>query len=332
MDSNGFRAFLKARNLDDATIEQSLGIVRQFENFLQQPEQGGSGSLEAADRTDVLSFMSVLVGEERNSFKNIVALARYGVHIGNNDLQAAALELVDGEEVMRNLHEKLAEQLGEAVRDSVFEGLELPVLGASPTDRARLNRTVMDRLEDAVDAKTCRALLSGSLRDLPDAWYQGLKEKYDEAGNFDAFLERKRADFVAELEGLRDSGKLYFTQEITDEVIEFVKEHPEVSAGVREGKILYEAKIPYMADAYLREDDEQLKRYLYCHCPWARESLRMGESPVSPAFCQCSAGYHKRPYELIFGRELQADVVESVLAGDLWCKFAIHLPDDIDFG
>ena len=238
---------------------------------------------------------------------------------------------MDGEEAMRNLYAKLADQLGEAVRDSVFEGLELPILGISSTDRARLNRTVMDRLEDEVDEATCRALLSDSLRDLPDAWYEGLKEKYEAAGSLDAYLERKRTEFIAELENLRDSGKLYFTQEITDEVIQFVREHPEISAGVRDGNILYEAKIPYMADAYLKEDDEQTKRYHYCHCPWARESLRMGESPVSPTFCQCSAGYHKRPYELIFGRKLKTDVVESVLAGDLWCKFAIHLPEDIDF-
>lgn len=330
MDSGGFRAFLGARQLDDVTIDRSIRIVEEFEDFLQQPNQGGSGSLKAADRADVLSFMSVLVGEGRSDSESIIALARYGLHIGNHDLQAASLELVDGEEAMRNLHTRLAEQLGEAVRDRVFEGVELPVLGASNTDRARLNRTVMDRLEDAVDPATCRALLSGSLRDLPDAWYQGLKEKYESAGSFDAFLERKRADFIAELEALRDSGRLFFTQEITDEVIEFVRDNPEISAGVREGNILYEAKIPYMADAYLREEDEQIKRHLYCHCPWARESLRMGESPVSPTFCQCSAGYHKRPYELILGRELKADVVESVLAGDLWCKFAIHLPEDID--
>ncbi len=329
MDNSGFREFLKTRKLDDAMIEQSIGVVERFESFLQQPEQGVSESLSAADREDVLSFMSILVGEEQNSFDHILALARYGLFIGNNAMQASALELIDGEEAMRNLHAKLAAELGEGVRDRVFEGLQLPVLGTSPTDRARLNRTVMDRLEDEVDEATCRALLADSLRDLPEAWYHGLKEKYEAAGSFDEFLEQKRADFIAELEDLRDSGKLFFTQEITDEVLEFVKHHPEVSAGVREGRILYEAKIPYMADAYIKEDDEQAKRYLYCHCPWARETLRMGESPVSPTFCQCSAGFHKRPYELIFGRKLKAEVIESVLAGDLWCKFAIHLPEDI---
>jgi hypothetical protein len=65
---------------------------------------------------------------------------------------------------------------------------------------------------------------------------------------------------------------------------------------------------------------------MYCHCPWARESLRQAEGPVPAAFCRCSAGYHKKPWEVIFGQPLEADVLESVLQGDLRCRFAIHLP------
>jgi hypothetical protein len=49
---------------------------------------------------------------------------------------------------------------------------------------------------------------------------------------------------------------------------------------------------------------------------------------VSPTFCQCSAGFPKKPWEVIFGRALEAEVVESVLKGDPWCKIAIHLPEE----
>jgi hypothetical protein len=37
------------------------------------------------------------------------------------------------------------------------------------------------------------------------------------------------------------------------------------------------------------------------------------------------AGFHKKPWEVIFGRTIQADVLESVLQGDMRCRFAIHL-------
>ena len=119
---------------------------------------------------------------------------------------------------------------------------------------------------------------------------------------------------------------MFFNQRITDEVVAYVRGNPEIAAGVRQGDVLYVTKIPYMAHEYLAEPDEEKKRYYYCHCPWARESLVGGATPVSATFCQCSAGYHKKPWEVIFGQTLRADVLESVLKGDLRCRFAIHLP------
>lgn len=70
-----------------------------------------------------------------------------------------------------------------------------------------------------------------------------------------------------------------------------------------------------------------LERGYYCHCPWVKESLRDDTVRVPPVFCNCSAGFHKKPYEVIFGRTLRAEVLECVLAGDPWCKFAIYLPE-----
>jgi hypothetical protein len=32
---------------------------------------------------------------------------------------------------------------------------------------------------------------------------------------------------------------------------------------------------------------------------------------------------------MAFDQPLKAEVVESVLKGDLWCKFAIHLPEEL---
>ena len=97
---------------------------------------------------------------------------------------------------------------------------------------------------------------------------------------------------------------------------------------MRVGNVLYEAKIPYMAVEYVRETDPKKRAYFYCHCPWARGSLQKGEKKVSPAFCACSAAFHRKPYEVIFGRTLESEVLETVLAGDPWCKFAIHLPQE----
>lgn len=48
-------------------------------------------------------------------------------------------------------------------------------------------------------------------------------------------------------------------------------------------------------------------------------------------FCNCSAAFAEKSWEIIFGQPLVADIAEFVLNGDPWCVFAIHLPGDVDY-
>jgi hypothetical protein len=237
------------------------------------------------------------------------------------------VELLDGSEALNGLYEKLGQAVGEQIRDEVFAGIEIPPLGTPSSEKPRITQAVMERMERLVDAETCQEILSGSLRNLEDAWYLDERAKYAECRDIDEYLERKGREFIAQLEQIRDDGRLFFTQPITDEVIDFVRSHAEIAQGVRDGAVLYEVKIPYMTREYLAETDERMKRYYYCHCPWVRESLKEGDVRVSPTFCQCSAGFHKKSWEVIFEQRLEAEIVESVLKGDPWCKIAIHLPE-----
>ena len=322
MDREGFRHLLRERQVSDDQIEQQIMLAERFEDFASNPPTPD----------DVRAFAAVLVEEGLNSWDNLVTLVRYGHFTQNNPVYVAGVELLDGAEALDGLYQKLGEAVGEQQRDEVFAGIEIPPLGTPNSEKPRLTQAVMERLEQWVDPETCRQVLSGSLRDLRDEWYLDERAKYAEAGSVDAYLARKGDDFIAELEKLRDEGKLYFTQPITDEVIDFVQRHPEIRQGVRMGNVLYEAKIPYMTVEYLAETDERLKRYYYCHCPWVRESLKAGDVAVSPTFCLCSAGFHKKSWEVIFDQPLQAEVVETVLQGDPWCKFAIHLPEEAVVG
>ena len=121
-------------------------------------------------------------------------------------------------------------------------------------------------------------------------------------------------------------GKLFFAQEITPEVLAFVRSDPEMGGGRREGQVIYETKIPFLTSKYLAENDPVLRRYYYCHCPWTREAIRKQDVPIAKNFCYCSAGFHKKPWEIIFEQPIQVDVLESILKGDDRCRFAIHLP------
>jgi len=322
MDKAGFYQFLQERKLTQDEIERHISLVETFERFLQDAGFSTPPTLENAR-----AFIANLTREKADTCEHLLALARYGRFTKNNDVFLAALELLDGGEVMGNLYEKLGKEIGEQKRDQVFEEIALPTWGTPNTQKSRLMQVVLDRLEHLVGAKTCRRILADSLRDLPDEAYLEDKHKYFEYGSFDEFLEIKRQAFIAQLEHIKNDGGLFFNQEITDEVIAFVRNDPEISQGVRQGNILYVSKIPYMAKEYLAETDEEKKRYYYCHCPWARESLQSGEARVSATFCQCSAGFHKKGWEVIFDQPLQVDVLESVLKGDLRCRFAIHLPE-----
>jgi hypothetical protein len=322
MDREGFRQLLQERQVPENQIEYHISLAERFETWVLERESGA-----AATADDVRAFATILIQDELNTWDNLVTLVRYGRFVENDDVYVAAVELLDGSEALDGLYEKLGQAVGEQKRDEVFAGIEIPPLGTPSSDKPRITQAVMERLERLVDAETCREILSGGLRHLEDAWYLDERAKYAECRDIDEYLERKGQGFIAQLEQIRDEGGLFFTQPITDEVIDFVRSHAEIAQGVRDGAVLYEVKIPYMAREYLAETDERLKRYYYCHCPWVRESLKEGDVHVSPTFCQCSAGFHKKSWEVIFDQRLEAEIVESVLKGDPWCKIAIHLPE-----
>lgn len=324
MDREGFRAYLKARHATDEAIERSFDLAEAFERLTMTAIGRRASEATAACAR---SFVATLAERGEATFDALLAVARYERFLGNRDAYITLLEIVDGHEAMGNLHRKVANEAGEALRDETFAGIEIPNLGVSNLERARRMRVVAERLEISLGRDRTASIFGQGLRDLPDEAYVHERKLLEEAGGIDEYLRRKGDRFIAELREIRDQGTLYYTQPITDEVIAYVEEHPEIRQGVRVGNVLVEAKIPYMAADYLRESDPGRRAHLYCHCPWARESLRRGEKAVPRSFCNCSAAFHRKPYEVIFGRTLESEVLETVLAGDPWCRFAIALPE-----
>lgn len=323
MDKEGFRKLLETRKLSESEIEGSISLAERFEDFL-----------EAAGRPrptaeDVGTFTGLLMEEGINTQANFYALARYGRFLRNNDVYVAAVDVFDGAEAMDSLYHKAAKVLGEQKRDDIFAGVELPPLGLPNAEKVKVAQVVMERLESVADPQECQDILSDSLRHLEDEWFQEEKQLYLDCQNLDEFLDRNGQNFIALLERLKNEGELFFTQEITDGVIEYVRSQPLIARGVREGDVLYEVKIPHMTKEYLAETDEQMRRYYYCHCPWVKEALKTSDAGISPTFCSCSAGFHKKRWEVIFDQPLRAEIVESVLKGDEWCKIAIHLPHGV---
>ena len=328
LDREGFRGFLQERKDSENQTMQSISIVEKFEDFLKKLDQ--PKTLESATSEEVAKFSIVLIKEGANTYDNFVALTRYGLFVKNNDIYVSFLGLIDGGDVIDVLYEKLGEIAGEEKRDEVFNEIELPPLGLPPSQKSKITQAVVDNLEAVVDAETCKGVLSEVAHGIPKEYHLEKRNEFLKAKNIDEYIERRRAKAIAQLEKHRDEGTLFFNQEITDAVIDFVKSRPDILTGVRKGNKIYHTKIPYMTKEYLAETDEMMKRYYCCHCPWARESIKAGDVEVSPTFCYCSAGFTKQPWEVALDQPLEVEVVKSVLKGDLECSFLVHLPEGVE--
>lgn len=321
MDREGFREFLKARNQTDEQIEVSLALAERFQAFID-----AAGGVPDAETT--WEFCKALLQQDGNTYDNLVTVARYGRFMENNEIYVAILELLDGAEAQPNLYRIVGDAFGEPVRDEVFAGIGVAPLGVPSPEKPGYLFPVIERLVKKVGLAEVERLLSDCLRDLPEKYFQDDRKKYLRSGDIDDYLKAKHRSFVRWIRKCQREGELFFAQEITDEVVEFVRNNPEIATGVRDGNVLYVSKIPYNTVQYLAETDPTMKRYYACHCPWAREAIRSGDV-VDPIFCNCSAGFHKKPWEIIFDQPLKAEVLESALQGDLRCRFAIHLPEKL---
>jgi len=322
VDTKGFRGKLHSLGLSEAQIDASIALAQRFEEFAVRQARPPTAATAWA-------FSRLLIDEGKNNEVNYVALIRYCRFIGNHQMLVALLELVDGSEVGENLFRMVGEKFGAKIRNEAFLGIGVAPYGTPSPEKPGYLHPVIHRLRAKVGEQACNEFLSACMRDLPEGDYLPEREAYRTAGNIDEYLRRRKEAFVARLEDCLREGSLFFAQEITAEVVDFVRSQPEMGGGRREGTVIYETKIPYMTKEYLAETNPVLKRDHGCHCPWARDAIKNGGAKLADTFCYCSGGFHKKPWEVIFDRPLRVEVLESLLRGDMRCRFAIHLPPEV---
>lgn len=320
MDCEILRKALASRGFDENQTQEALETVDGFESYLK------SGHFQPDNKTALETYCSRLIETGKNTWHNIYSLAIYGRLFGIEPLAINALELLDGAEAFGNLKTKLHNNLGNDLAGKILEGVDEPKLGQPNEVRPKPMGTVIGRMVENLGQDKTKSMLCNCLRDLDDSWYEADKKLFEECEkNIDRFIKARGDRFLAELETLKNEGKLYFTQPVTDEVIEFVKANPEIHYGVRDGNYYYDTKIPHQAAKMLKETDPVKRRYHYCHCPWVKESLADGKSSVPPVFCNCSAGFHKRMWEVVLGHPVECEVLETVLSGGDRCRFRVSI-------
>jgi len=321
MREKEFREYLLTKEQDEAQIEKAVEAVRDFEGEL------GDKTVESATLEDLRGYLANLISQRENSLERLVALARYFYATDRNDLYIYFTAVLGGRTVLPSISARLESLVDEETMKRVFDGVEMPPLGSPPEEVPYVTQRLMERLQEELPLEVYRRVLAGNHHRIPLEAFDGLKKLYEESGSIDKFLKGRHEKAVATLEEHLAEGKVWYEQEITPRVVEFVRGNQEMLGGVRRGDRIYFTKIPYDPDAYLGEDDPLMKRYHACHCPLTRSSIITGEPEVSPEWCYCSGGYGKLPFETVFGEELEVELLESVLAGDPRCRFAVTIPE-----
>lgn len=205
-------------------------------------------------------------------------------------------------------------------------GIALPPVGAAPEAYPAATAAFTRALELELGREKAERVLCWNVHGLAAESFAPERERYLALGSVDAWLKDFHERQVETLAKHAKDHTLWFEQKITDRVVDFVRERPEILGGVREGGTIYATKIPYDPDRYIAATDPLERRRLACHCPLAASSIRAEGAGVSPLWCSCSAGYEKFLFDVVFAEDCATRVLQSVLAGDELCRFAIELP------
>ena len=322
MKENGFRSYLGGRKLSATGIESSVAAVRAFEKYLRKRKV----TLKSAGVDALRDYISLLIEGDKNSKDRLIAIARYCYFAKKDDLYIYFTGILGASDVLPGIGKRLATIAGKTAHRRVFHDLEMPPLGSPQDSYPRLTKMIMDRMEAELPARTCKDILTWNYHNIPIEAFKASRERFEKAANIDEYLKGEHERLIEELEDCMREGRPWFEQEITPEVVEFVRGNQEICTGVRQGDKVYVTKIPYAPKQFLAEKDPTMRKYYACHCQLVRTALRDGKPKIPPTFCYCSAGYQKLHFDVIFEEPVEVELLETLLEGDARCRFAIEIP------
>jgi hypothetical protein len=322
LKEEAFRKYLKGRKLSATTIESSVAAVKEFENYLRKRKL----TLKSAGADALRDYIALLIEEDKNSKDRLIAIARYCYSAKKYDLYIYFTQILGAWDVLPRIGERLAKIAGRAARRRVFRDLEMPPLGSPQDTYPKLTKTVLDRMGAELPARTCREILTWNYHNIPVEAFKESKERFEKAASIDDYLKGDHERLIEEMEGCMKEGRPWFEQEITPEVVAFVRGNQEICTGIRQGDKVYKTKIPYAPKQFLREKDPTMRKYYACHCQLVRTALRDGKPKIPATFCYCSACFEKLHLDAIFDEPVEVELLETPLKGDARCRFAIKIP------
>lgn len=326
MNETAFHKFLLQNDIDKEQTLEFITRLRAFEAFLKND----GIDLDSLQQGKILEYTEFLVKNQSETVLDFLrALLQYANFSKQYDYVIEVIDIAEAYNAMDNFYQRVGEQYGEPVRDEIFEGIHLPPLGVNPETKPAVTKVVMQRLEAQLGVDKTIALLAPCLHGRPLEPSQRDRKDFLQLKDIDAFLALKHQEVVERVQRHQEEGTLEYAQYVDEDVVEYVKTTPTLNPGIRKGNRIISTKMPYQAKRYLAEEDERMKRYYYCYCPWVRGAIKKGEEQaISAHFCHCSAGFTKKYWDVIFDQPTTVEPIETVLQGSLVCKFAVQIPEE----
>ena len=322
MRESEFRRYLILRGLEHAAVDDSIQTIRDFETYLKPKNK----NLSSPTKDDLRDHLTQLITNNTNTSDRLIALARYFWLIKENDLFAYLAPSIGANDIYESIGERLAEIAGDEKQKRIFDGFRTPPIGSDPSAYPSCTADLLTRLNSNLPNDKVIETLRGNHHKIPIDSFEDMKKRWESSKTLKEFLEAEHRLLVAELEKTMISGRFWYEQEITPEVIELVKADQTIQNGVLEGDVVIKTKIPFSPVKWLHERDPKMRRYYSCHCTLARESILTNTSKSLSTFCHCSSGYEKLPLEVALGVPLEVEMLENVLEGADRCRFAIKIP------
>lgn len=320
-----FKQNLLEKKIPEEQIQKYIDAIHGFHNHLKKSNE----TIFSFQNGKLIDYTDKLVEKDKQTTRFlIIGLWSYFPFIKRNNYMEELIDIAESWSAMVTLYARVAEWHGEKIRDEVFEGIVIPPLGAHPNKKPAITKVVMKRLEEKIGVEKTKDLLRPCLHGREPL--EKAKEEFQLMKDLDAFLEKKQQDAIKETEGHRDNGTAMFAQLVDDEVVEYVKNDPFIASGKRLGNKIIASKRPYQIKHFLNTDDNNLKRFFICYCPWVRGAMKEGEDKeLSRNFCYCSGGFYKLYWDELFGEPVKVEPIETALWGDMVCKFEIEIPEKI---
>ncbi len=318
----------ETNHLSDESFQFAEQWIRTLDAYLK--DHGNSEGIEGIRVDEIDRFVEKMVQTKTNDVDHFVAMMRYFRVTKQHEIFVRLTQYTGALDVIESIYRKMNQVLGKERAQDIQKNYPVPVLG---TDMIKINQFT-EKLMEEIKLKTSELEMKRILTDnhhlIPRDAFKEERIIYEASTSLDAYLKDLHQRKVEELTRFFEQDRVWFEQIITQDVIDFVKNNPEIMSGVLKDDQLYITKIPYDTNQYIKAESDQMKSYHACHCPFAKASILEKGINIDAGWCYCSAGFTKLPFEVALNQELPIECISTALKGDPLCRFKIDL-SQIDY-